>query len=349
MMNRKLHRPEPILHHTAKSVDRSVPPQAAAARLRDGEMLIVADLYTTGEAILARLDLLLRPPPHDAPFEARQAHRRRHREAVLRLLAPIEEHRLALADARPIGFLEELYPGRPTFVLPFAQVQELFGAWNRYREGVHLKVLGHSLFPFYGTYVPTRVSHLELFGTWLHQYKGPRDRAIDVGTGCGVLALMLCRAGFARVLATDINPNAVESVSRELDRLAPPPPIDLFCGDLLGDGPEPADLIVFNPPWIRGEAQGLLDEALVFTDGLFERFFDQACARLTATGRVVLVFSNILELVQPDVPHPILSELERGRLRLVQKLARRVEPAKTPDGGHRRTRERVEIWELARA
>jgi methylase of polypeptide subunit release factors len=130
-------------------------------------------------------------------------------------------------------------------------VQELFGAWNRYREGVPLAVLGHRLFPFYGTYVPTRVSHLELFGTWLHQHKGSRSRAIDVGTGCGVLALMLCRAGVQRVLATDINPNAVESVSRELGRLAPRPPIDLFCGDLLGPDPTPADLIVFNPPWIH--------------------------------------------------------------------------------------------------
>ncbi|PKN45918.1 MAG: hypothetical protein CVU59_07655 [Deltaproteobacteria bacterium HGW-Deltaproteobacteria-17] len=348
-MTPNLHRPEPILRHTARPVDRSVPPQAAAARLRDGETLLVTDLYTTGEAILARLDALLRPPPHDAPFDARQAHRRAHRAAVLRLLAPIEDHRLALADACPIGFLDELYPDHASFVLPFAQVQELFGAWNRYKEGVHLKVLGHSLFPFYGTYVPTRVTHLELFGTWLHQYKGPRDRAIDVGTGCGVLALMLCRAGVQRVLATDINPNAVESVSRELGRLSPRPPIDLFCGDLLGPDPAPADLIVFNPPWIRGEAEGLLDEALYFTGDLFGRFFDQAFDRLAADGRVVLVFSNILELVQPDVPHPILAELARGRLRLVQKLSRRVEPSAAPDGTRRRTRERVEIWELARA
>ncbi len=348
-MNRKLHRPEPILHHHAKPVDRTVPPQLAATRLRDGETLLVTDQYTTGEAILARLEFLLPPPASSASYEERAARRRTRREAILRLLAPIEEHRLALADARPIGFLKELYPERSSFVLPFAQVQELFGAWNRYREGVHLKVLGHSLFPFYGTYVPTRVSHLELFGTWLHQYKGSRQRAVDVGTGCGVLALMLCRAGFARVLATDINPNAIESVARELGRLVPPPPMDLFWGDLLGPDPAPADLIVFNPPWIRGEAEGLLDEALVFSDGLFERFFDQACARLAPSGRLVLVFSNILELVQPDVPHPIPAELARGRLRLVQKLARKVEPSAAPDGTRRRTRERVEIWELEKA
>jgi len=228
-------------------------------------------------------------------------------------------------------------------------VQELHGAWNRYQDGVRLAVLGHRIHPFYGTYAPTRVSHLELFGTWLSQYQGPRVRAIDVGTGCGVLALMLCRAGFERVLATDNNPNAIESVARELRRLASAPPIDLLHGDLLGEDTTPADLIVFNPPWIRGEIEGLLDSALYFNDGLFERFFEQACARLTPTGRVVLVFSNILELVQPDVPHPILAELERGRLRLVQKLHRKVKPSPTETGERRRTRERVEVWELAKA
>jgi SAM-dependent methyltransferase len=347
-MNPTLHRPEPVLRHTAQAVDRVVAAKRAAERLRDGDLLIVTDLYATGEAILAALDRLLPAPPQGAPFAVRQGHRRAHREAVLRLLAPVEDHRLALADARPIGFLEELYPDVASFALPFARVQELFGAWNRYREGVHLAVLGRRVFPFYGTYAPTRVSHLELFGTWLRQYTGARDRAVDVGTGCGVLAFMLCRAGFSRVLATDVNPNAVESVARELGRLSPAPPIDLYCGDLLGDDPLPADLIVFNPPWIRGEAEGLLDEALVFSDGLFERFFDQAVLRLTPGGRLVLVFSNILELVQPDVPHPILAELARDRLRLVQKLHRRVEPAPASDGSRRRTRERVEVWELAR-
>jgi len=170
-----------------------------------------------------------------------------------------------------------------------------------------------------------------------------------VGTGCGPLALMLCRAGFARVLATDINPNAIESVRRERARFLPPPPIELYCGDLLGNDPAQADLIVFNPPWLPGEAEGLLDEALNYDDSLFERFFDQARARLAPDGRVVLIFSNIMTLLQPDAPHPILAELKRGRLRLVKKLERKVAPSRAPDGSLRRTRERVEVWELEKA
>jgi hypothetical protein len=55
---------------------------------------------------------------------------------------------------------------------------------------------------------------------------------------------------------------------------------------------------------------------------------------------VVLVFSNIIELSQPDVPHPIQTEFDRGRFTLVEKLTRKVKPLQ------RRTREKVEVWEL---
>ena len=210
------------------------------------------------------------------------------------------------------------------------------------------KVIGRKVYPYFGTYAPTRTSHLELFGTWLSQYEGERGHAIDVGTGCGVLGFMLARAGFAQITSTDCNPNAVESVRRELRRLPEPPPITVQHGDLLADGTEPADLIVFNPPWIPGEVDGQLDGALVFEEGLFERFFEQCLSRLTQDGYVVIVFSNIMELVRPDVEHPIRRELERGVFALVQKLQRKVKPARDERGGRRRTRERVEVWVLKR-
>jgi len=348
VMTRALHRPEPILHQDAHPVDGSMPPRHAAARLRDGEVLMVTDSYGTGAEILAQLQVLMPPPAGDASYEVRHTAQRTHRAAALRLLAPIAHHRVALTDARSNGFLKELYPELETFILPFVAVQELHGAWGRYREGSHLAVLGHRVHPFYGTYVPTRVSHLELFGTWLSQYQGPRTRAVDVGTGCGVLALMLAKAGFDKVLATDCNPNALESVARDLQRFPSVPSIDLLHGDLLGEDTTPSDLIVFNPPWNKGEIDDLLDRALYFDDDLFERFFDQANSRLGPSGRIVLLFSNVLELVQPDVPHPILAELERGRLQLVQKLNRKVKPPRDASGKRRRTREKVEVWELGR-
>jgi hypothetical protein len=321
-------------------------PILVAERLRGGAVLLVADRYTTGVRILEVLVGMM-PPPDDDSYAARQAHRAAVRAASMRLLAPIAKHRLALAEARPIGFLKELYPELSSFSLPFVQVQELRGAWKRYLEGVHLQVLGHKIHPFYATYVPNRKVHLELFGTWLSQYEGGRTQAIDVGTGCGVLAWMLSKAGFESVLATDINRNAVESVRRELVRHPPAGRVDVRRGDLLGNDAPEADLIVFNPPWTQGTPADGFEQALMFEEGLFGRFFDQSLGRLRPGGRIVLLFSNVMELVQPDVPHPVDAELERGRLRLVRKLRRKVKAGKTAEGRKRRTRERVEVFELA--
>ncbi len=344
-----LNRPEPIRRHHARPVDGNTPPRLAAKRLRDGEVQIVTDLYKTGAEILAQLQELLPALPQGADYATRQEHRRTGREAAMRLLAPIRDHCLDLQDARTIGFLELLYPGLRRFSLPFVRVQELYGAWTRYEEGVHLAVLGHRVHPFYGTYAPTRTVHLELFATWLSQYEGARTRAVDVGTGCGVLALMLGKARFEQVYATDDNPNAIESLAQELKRRTDAWPVSLSVCDLLGEGGPPMDLIVFNPPWMRGQAESLVERALLFQDGLFERFFEQASRRLAPEGRVVMLFSNIMELVQPDEPHPIQTELDRGRFRLVQRLRRKVKPAPDETGRVRRTRERVEVWELALA
>ena len=84
---------------------------------------------------------------------------------------------------------------------------------------------GHRLHPFWGTYLPNRMTHLNYL-VWLSQYTGSRDVGVDVGVGCGVLALMMCRAGFTRVIGTDSNANAV-SVMREMHRVTYPTPLEL--------------------------------------------------------------------------------------------------------------------------
>lgn len=330
------YRPKPRELVRARPIDRKDP--EVLDRIVGGELAVVRTGLGLARELLAGLRDRLPAPPKTAPNPERRAHRRAFRELSDRLLVPIAKGRIDLKGAPEVPLLAQLYPERSRFGLPALDVERLIRADRIEREGIHLAVLGHRVHPYFGTYAPTRTEHLELFGTWLSGWKGPRDRAIDVGTGCGVLAMMLARAGFSHVLATDVSANAIESVRRELARR--PMPIEPVCTDLLGPDPR-ADLVVFNPPWVAGEVEEELDRALVFEDGLFERFFERAHAALGPEGRVVLVFSNAIRLMQPDHPHPIDAELERGRFELVDKLQRRVKPSEG-----RRTRERVQVWEL---
>lgn len=343
-MSQALHRPSPVDPSRARAVAPDEEPERIARSLRRGEQRLLSTDYAHAADALDALRDLLPPAPRTASYEARQSAEQRFREAALHLLVPVRNHQLDLRGSEPIAMLAELYPERTDFTLPFVRVQELYGASRSYVEGRHLAVLGRRLHPFYGTYLPTRTEHLELFATWLARYDGPKVQATDVGTGSGVLALMLLRTGFSTVWATDLNPNAVESVRRERERLDPVPDLRPVCGDLLAEAPAD-ELIVFNPPWMQGAPGSLVDRALYYEDGLFERFFDQLDARLGADGRAVIVFSNVLRLVQPDVPHPLDEELKRGRFVLEDKLQRRVKP--TPPA--RRTKEKVELWVLRRA
>ena len=336
-----LHRPEPVLRHRAQSIDHNVPTAQAAAWLLAGRSLLVTDRFATGLGILAELRVQLQDPGEEAGYVEKRAFREAFTAASKLLLVPVVGRKVALPDAPRPGFLAELYPDHADFALPVEDARVLSSAFEWYERGVHFPVLGYRVHPFYGTYIPARMEHLELFGTWLAKYQGARNRAIDVGTGSGVLTLQMAKAGFKHVIATDINPNAIESVARQLRRLPKALPIELEHADLLGTDRGPLDLIVSNPPWMKGEVGRTLDLAMYFQDGFFERFYEQSLQRLAPGGRIVFVFSNIIELSQPDVPHPIQTELERGRFRLVEKMVRRVKPLR------RRTREKVEVWELA--
>lgn len=341
-MPRALNRPEPVLRHRAQPVDQSVPAAQAASWLREGRSLIVTDRFRTGLDILFALRVQLGDPGEEAGYVKKREFREAFQSTSKNLLAPVIGRKVALPDAPAPGFLSELYPDCADFALPVEDAKVLSSAWEWYQQGVHFPVLGYRVHPFYGTYIPARMEHLELFGTWLAKYQGARKSAIDIGTGSGVLALQMAKAGFEKVIATDINPNAIESVARQMRRLSVAPPIELQHADQFGEERGPLDLIVSNPPWMKGEVGRTLDLAMYFQDGFFERFYDQSLERLAPDGRIVFVFSNIIELSQPDVPHPITTELERGRFRLVEKMTRRVKPSPG-----RRTREKVEIWELA--
>ena len=333
-------RPTPIPRSRAPQVDPRLSIDAAVDHLAAGHALRLTNHYGLGADILDALDHRL-GPVGELQGEALRDARRQRRRLAEGLLVPIERGRVCIKGANDNPLLAKLYPDIERFWLPLVDVQALQTSAWRHAEGVNFAVLGHRLHPWHGVYAPKRTTHLELLATWLAGYTGARGHAVDVGTGCGVLAFMLARAGFARVTATDINPNAVHSVKLDVARRSPPPAIAAVHSDLLAELSEPADLLVFNPPWLPGRVDSALDRALFYDDGLFERFFAQARRSLSADGRVVIVFSSMLRLIRPDAPHPIEVALESGHFSLESRLQRKVKAQ-----GRRRTKERVEVWVL---
>ena len=116
-------------------------------------------------------------------------------------------------------------------------------------------------------------------------------RALDMGTGCGIGAIFAARRGY-RVTAVDVNPDAVRCcrINAMLNGLENE--IEVSEGDLFAPiAGRRFDLVLFNPPFFRGEPKSQADLAWRAA-GLFERFAAGLPDVLAADGRALILLST---------------------------------------------------------
>ncbi len=122
----------------------------------------------------------------------------------------------------------------------------------------------------------------------------PGDRALDMGTGSGLIALLMAKkAEF--VLGVDVNPIAVE-LARENAKINGIGNVEFIVSDLFENVEGEFDLVTFNAPYLPGEAKEPIDLALVGGEGgreVVDRFIGEVGDYLRAGGRVQLVQSSI--------------------------------------------------------
>jgi methylase of polypeptide subunit release factors len=114
---------------------------------------------------------------------------------------------------------------------------------------------------------------------------------LDLGTGSGVGAIFAARRA-ARVVATDINPEAVRCAQVNALVVHLDHKIETRAGDLF----EPVrgerfDAILFNPPFYRGQPRDMADRAWRSPD-VFDRFLHELPAYLCPGGFALIVLST---------------------------------------------------------
>lgn len=277
---------------------------AAVARARRGEGLVYAGDYHNARQLLGAMARRL-PAVHPrgtSPRELFRAERERTRQEQLvlsRLLVPLEPGwRVALRRAPDVqeACHEALgvYPeGTERALLPLRELLGMIGAHEWRRRGVEVPALGARVHPHYAVYAPIRGEYVELVAAAAASWPVAGKRAFDVGTGTGVLALVLARAG-ARVLATDVDPRAVACARENAARLALGERVEVVPADLFPSGE--ADLVVSNPPWVPAEAHGPLDRAVYDPGGAFlERLVRGLPEHLAPGGEAWIVLSDLAE------------------------------------------------------
>ncbi|MGC2191663.1 MAG: methyltransferase [Candidatus Dormiibacterota bacterium] len=134
----------------------------------------------------------------------------------------------------------------------------------------------------------TPVSHLlgEAVVTEVH----PGDRVLDMGTGCGVNAILAATQG-ADVLAVDIIPHALDAARSNTERNGLE--IEVGQSDVFSEVEGRFDLIIFDPPFRWFAPRDLLEAAM--TDENYHslsNFFGQAREHLTESGRMPIFFGS---------------------------------------------------------
>ena len=335
----------------AISFYRKMDTEATVAEMIAGKYVLVEEFYSNGLQVLNELRKNLLLKHKDKSFQGQRDYRAAFRKASHRLLLKVKDNKLIVKKSPDFGWLELLYPDVSEFYVSFPEVQGMNSSWQWYEKGLEVKTLDITIHPYYGTYFPTRFDHLKLFDKWLKKYDGPKTNAIDIGVGSGILSFQLIQNGFENIYASDTNKNAIIGVAEESKRLGFEEKITLNHADLFEDCDVKADLIVFNPPWLlaKHDLEEGIDKAMYYEEDLFPRFFEQAQKHLSPNGKIVLIFSNLAQVVDEESRHPIIEELQKNnRYRKELHLKRDVRASsRRTKRRDSRDKEKVELWVLA--
>lgn len=137
----------------------------------------------------------------------------------------------------------------------------------------------------------------------LKQVVQPRNTVLDVGTGCGILAIIAAKKT-DRVVAVDANPQAVTCAKHNAENNNVAKKIDVRQGNMFQPvkKAEKFDLIIFNAPYLPSspkEEKTWLEQA--WAGGphgrrLIDQFIAEAPGYLKKGGKILLVQSNFADI-----------------------------------------------------
>lgn len=324
--------PPPLRCTTA---DDRLPADVAMRRALVGEGIAWAGDWNNARQLLAAMARRLRPVRAEASgvaaaFRAERETRRLESTVLSRLLVPIGPGWVSpLARAPSFGpALEEAFgagPERPS-LMPLREILGALGAHEWFRRGVPVAALGGAVHPRYGVFAPVRGEYVDLFATTLARRAatlglGRGAVAFDVGTGTGVLAILLARAG-AHVVATDVDASAVRCARENAARFAVAVRIDVIEADLFPAGR--ARLVVANPPWIPEQPHGPLDRAVYDPGGtVLARTLAGLADHLEEGAEAWLVLSDLAERLELRPAGAVEAMVREGGLSVVAEATTR--------------------------
>ncbi|WP_327098848.1 class I SAM-dependent methyltransferase [Nocardia vinacea] len=293
-------------------------------------------------------------PAGEGPAESFHLYRRARgqRARVLgRLIVQLEpDHSLALRRAPDVrqACTEAYGSAHEPMVIALTELLGAIGAHEWRENGVLVPALGARIHPHYGVFSPVRGEYVDLVAT--APLPVQHHTAFDLGTGTGVLAAVLARRGVDHIVATDINPRALDCARDNIDRLGLTTRIDVQGPGLYPDGR--AHLIVCNPPWLPVRPTSTVEQGVYDTNSAMLRaFLTDLPAHLEPGGEGWLVLSDLAERLGLRTRTELLTAIDSAGLHIIDRIDTRPHhsrPRDTTDPLHAaRAAEVTSLWRLA--
>lgn len=336
---------------------------AALRKVRGGTFLLYQGDYRNVVQLLSALGRRLvrsmqrqreqRPPATLADaFRAERRARLAEHDLLSRLLVPLTpEYAITLSHAPDVRTAcEQVWGpsgGTPT-VVALRELLGMVGAAEWRRKGISLPALKGKIHPHYGIFAPTRSEYVDLVA---EAERPEGKRVFDIGTGTGVLAILMALRGAREVIATDSDPRAVACAKENVAAFELEDRVRVEERNLFPEGR--ADLIVCNPPWIPETPRTRVDRAIYDPDSAFLRAFIAGLPEhLADGGEAWLILSDLAELLGLRPPDFLEQELARAGLEIRWKRTIRPRHPKAQDAEdplHRaRSKEVTTLYGLGR-
>ena len=174
--------------------------------------------------------------------------------------------------------------------------------------------------PHYGVFSPVRSEYISLM------LKAPLPEAIkdssiafDIGTGTGVLAVILSLRNIQKIIATDLSDRAIACAKENIDHLGLNSQIEIQKANLFPDGK--AALIVCNPPWLPARPSSLLEHAVYDPESqMLKGFLSGLKDHLLPNGEGWLILSDLAEHLGLRTREELLNWINQAGLKVISHL-----------------------------
>ncbi len=204
------------------------------------------------------------------------------------------------------------------FVMSLRELQGFVGAHEWRKKGVTIQALGgQKIHAFYGVFSPVRGEYLDLVAS--APLPADMKTAFDIGTGTGVISVVLAYRGVQKIIATDMDERAIQCAKSNIKNLSFEKQITILRTNLFPEGQ--ADLIICNPPWLPAKPTSAIERAVYDEDsGMVKGFLNGVCEHLNKNGEAWLIISDLAEHLGLRGPEDLKNWISAAKLQVVDCL-----------------------------